>query len=322
MTRALDRNTIHEAARRAGVSVASVSRALNNKPGIGPETRQRILDICAELGYQPSAAARQLKEGRTATVGLSMGMRDWQINPYVSLVFEHLTTHLQTRGLTPRLYHHSDMEQMIAETASAVLLGVEADDSRVHALQAARIPFVSIGQRLDGFWICPDDFAGGVLAAEALLQAGCTRLAMIEIDSQGKGTGLRAKGFHETIGNADQTADICWVPDSDTPSLTAYRTLMREWQTTRPAYDGLFCETDEVALGVLKVLEDLNIRVPNQVRLVGYDDLPVFGQTLTTIRQDTNELVRGAVDLLIRAQQGSEPQAVIMPVQLVRRGTV
>lgn len=318
----MDRKTIHEAARRAGVSVASVSRALNNKPGIGAETRQRVLAICEELGYQPSAAARQLKEGRAATVGLSMGMRDWQINPYVSLVFEHLTTHLQARGLTPRLYHHSEMAQMIEETASAVLLGVESEDARVQALQTARIPFVSIGQRLDGFWTCPDDAAGGRLAAEALLSAGCRCLAMIEVDSQGKGTALRAEGFHGTVRAAGLSSEICWVPDSDTPSLTAYRVLLREWQSRKPAYDGLFCETDEVAHGVMKVLEDLNIAVPEQIKLVGYDDLPVFGQGLTTIRQDTNELVRGAVDLLIRAQQGSEPRAVILPVQLIRRGTV
>ncbi len=317
----MDRNTIHEAARRAGVSVASVSRALNNKPGLGAETRERILATCAELGYQPSAAARQLKEGRTATVGLSMGMRDWQINPYVSLVFENLTVQLQARGLTPRLYHHSEMDDMIADTASAVLLGVEPGDKRVQSLQSAGVPFVSIGRRLDGFWICPDDAAGGRLAAEVLLQAGSRRLAMVEVESAGKGTALRASGFHQAAEAAGLEAAVYRIPDSDTPSLTAYRTLIREWSRAAPEVDGLFCETDELALGVLKVLEDIGIRVPEDVRLVGYDDLPVFGQRLTTIRQDISELVRGAVDLLIRAQQGSEPRAITLPVQVIRRST-
>lgn len=315
----MDRKTIREAARRANVSVASISRALNNKPGLGEATRARILAVCAELGYSPSVAARQLKEGRTATVGLSMGMHDWQVNPYVSIMFEHLTKHLHGRGLMPVLYHHSEMDKLIAETASAILLGIEDDDSRVARLRQASIPFVAVGKRHDGFWVCPDDEQGGVLAAEHLLGLGCQRLACVEIDHPNKGTHLRAEGFQRTLNRHERTGETCLVPDSTTPTLTSYRTLRAEYSERPFPFDGLFCETDEIAYGVRTALTDLGYRVPEDVKLVGYDDLPVFSDGITTIRQDISGIAEAATDLLVKAQQGAQTQTRITPVTLVRR---
>ncbi|MCH8530311.1 MAG: LacI family transcriptional regulator [Saccharospirillum sp.] len=315
----MDRNTIHEAARRANVSVASISRALNNKPGLGEATRARILAVCAELGYSPSVAARQLKEGRTATVGLSLGLHDWQVNPYVSIMFEHLTRHLHYRGLMPVLFHHSNIPQLIEQTASAILLGVENEDRRIRALNEAGIPFVAIGKRHDGFWVCPDDEHGGQLAADRLIELGCRRLASVEIDNTEKGTALRASGFQQVCQEAGIESQSLNIPDSTTPTLTAYRYLTQHWSGSPFPYDGLFCETDEIAFGVRSALLDMGVDVPGQVKIIGYDDLPVFSEGITTIQQDISAIARAATELLIEALQGQKAKSRVMPVHLIRR---
>lgn len=318
----MDRNTIHEAARIANVSVASVSRALNNKPGLGAETRARILSVCADLGYAPSVAARQLKEGRAATVGLSMGLHDWQVNPYVSIMFEHLTKHLYRRGLMPGLYHHSEMKQLTEDAASAILLGVEDGDARLNVLHEQKIPYVCIGRRHDGFWVCPDDHQGGVLAAEHLIAQGARRLATVEIDLPERGTVMRGQAFHEQVrAQTGLPGTVIGVPDSATPVLTAYRAVIKAYAQSPFPFDGVFCETDEIACGVRAALQDLGYRVPDDVRLVGYDDLPVFAEGLTTVRQDISAIAHAATGLLTKAQQGARPESITMAVSLIKRGS-
>lgn len=317
----MDRNTIHEAARRAKVSVASISRALNNKPGLGDATRARILAVCEELGYSPSVAARQLKEGRSATVGLSMGLHDWQVNPYVSIMFEHLTRHLHYRGLMPVLFHHSNIAQLIEQTASAILLGVESKDQRIEALNQAEVPYVAIGKRHNGFWVCPDDERGGQLAAECLIEQGCHRLASVEIDNPEKGTALRAMGFQQRCQQDNCDPEAVILPDSTTPTLTAYRYFFQQWSNKPFRYDGLFCETDEIAFGVRSALQDLGLDIPEQVKIIGYDDLPVFSEGITTIRQDISDIAKAATELLIEAQQGQRAKFRVMPVNLIRRSS-
>jgi LacI family transcriptional regulator len=107
---------------------------------------------------------------------------------------------------------------------------------------------------------------------------------------------------------------------SATPSLQGYRALAPPLKTGA-TFDGLFCETDELALGALAALEDAGVAVPSDVALVGFDDLPDLAARLTTVRQDFPKLAEAAIKLLAEARRGTPPRNVLMPTELVRRTT-
>lgn len=115
--------TIREIARRAEVSIASVSRALNGKPGISDALRDKILTISREVAYQPSAAARQLIRGKAAVVGISLGRQDIELRPYYILLYQHLTVALHQQGMVPIFFHHDQTHELPERAGAAILLG-------------------------------------------------------------------------------------------------------------------------------------------------------------------------------------------------------
>ena len=195
----MNNNSIKEAARLAGVSVASVSRALNGKPGISEKTRRRIIDICNEMGYQPSDTARRLKFGKNNHIGLFLGKNDKIYSHYISSLFEQVRALFSEDGYIVNIYPYESSDSLIKETSGAILTGVEDGDARINALNKASIPFVSIGQAEGENWVCPDDFQGGRLAAEHLLNQNCEKFLIVESALRGKGTTKRTLGFQQSI---------------------------------------------------------------------------------------------------------------------------
>lgn len=142
--------TIKEAAERAGVSIASVSRALNNKPGISEKTRKRILDICAELNYIPNTSARELTAGHSNTIAISMGPHDFVASRYLGMLWPALSSAIRKKGqnLLP-----VEQDTDISQITGAILLGVEDNDARAKYLKETGVPFVSIGCSDGVFWV-------------------------------------------------------------------------------------------------------------------------------------------------------------------------
>ena len=131
---------------------------------------------------------------------------------------------------------------------------------------------------------------------------------------------MRVDAFVEAVAAAGNESTIIEAAAGATPSLQGYRALARLLKTGTP-FDGLFCETDELALGALAALEDAGVSIPGEVALVGFDDLPDLAQRLTTIRQDFPKLAEAAIKLLAEAKRGAAPRNVLMPTELVRRQT-
>ena len=222
----MNKNTIKQAAKLAGVSVASVSRALNGKPGISDQTRQRIIDICNQLGYQPSDAARRLKIGKNSHVGLCMGVNDKQHSHYISNLFERLNQKLIDQGFVLSLYSPDKLESLIKESGAAILTGIEDGDPRINRLREAGLPFVTVGKAPDSFWVCPDDEAGGRLAAEHLLSLGCKNNVIIESVLEGKGTKARAIGFQTHLQQQGSISSHLYIQELNAIELQTYRTVM------------------------------------------------------------------------------------------------
>ena len=131
---------------------------------------------------------------------------------------------------------------------------------------------------------------------------------------------MRVDAFVAAAQGAGVNPEIIEADATATPSLQGYRALTPLLQNGAP-FNGLFCETDELALGALAALEDAGIPVPGDVAVVGFDDLPDLAARLTTVRQDFPQLAEAAIKLLAEARRGVPPRNVLMPTELVRRQT-
>jgi LacI family transcriptional regulator len=313
--------TIHEIAKAAGVSIASVSRALNGKPGISEKLRARILQISQDISYQPSAAARQLIGGKNAVVGISMERHSFELRPYYNLLYRNLTLALHKQGMVPVSFSYDETDALQQQAGSAILLGKEPGDSRPQILTAQQIPYIRIDQPDPGWSIMTDGVDGIYQISRYLIGKGHTRLAFIGDALGSKHDPLhRIHGYLRALAEADlQPARQISVPFSHNPTLVAYRHMRQILQQGPLDFDALVCETDEEALGSIAAFEDHGIRVPEDVAVTGFDDLPQLADNLTTVHQDIPELAVEAVKLLADAINGVAPRQIMLPVRLVHR---
>jgi len=188
--------------------------------------------------------------------------------------------------------------------------------------------------------VAADDFDGGRLAAEHLLRLGHSRVLHITGELQSQAMGDRAAGFEAAYAEAGGQRPRLLECD-DLSALGAYRAMARDLarlqgdETTRTleikrphaaadhslTYTAIFAATDELATGAIAALSDARIRVPADVSVVGFDDMPEIGEALTTVRQDIAAIARTAVELLHEALNGAPVRGVRVPVSLAVRGT-
>lgn len=315
----MGRPTLNMVAERAGVSVATVSRSLHNDPAVVERTRIHVLRICDELGYVPSLAGRRLKQGTKAIVGLSLGVQDHAVSRYVSLMHQALTSQLAASGWSVQLIRAEDFSARL-DVGGLILLGVLKRDPRLKTLRGSDIPTVSIGHDTDGFSLAPDDETGGKLAARHLLSAGRKRIAVLHSHDVQGSVAQRVRSFLDALAGSSVDAIRFDSENVTTPTLQGYRTIARAL-AAGISFDGLFCETDELAVGALAALEDGGLAVPRDVAVIGFDDLPEFADRLTTVRQDIPLLAQSAIDLLAEARRGETPRTMLLPVELMRRET-
>lgn len=317
--------TIREIALRAEVSIASVSRALNGKPGLSDALREKILAISQEVAYQPSAAARQLISGKTAVVGISLGRQDIELRPYYILLYQHLTVALHQQGMVPVFFNHQQTAELPERAGAAILLGEAPDDERPALLEAAAIPFVRIGEAGVGFSVAPDDRQGLYEVTRYLISQGRKRLAFMGGELEVPRPHSRLEGYRRALAEAGLAERLISLPHRlASDSLNSYRYLNRylDQEGAQPLpFDALVCATDELALGCVAALEDRGIEVPFQVAVTGFDDLPTLATGLTTVRQDIAEIAETSMALLAEARAGEAPRHVSLPVALVLRET-
>ena len=313
--------TIHDVANATGVSIGTVSRALNDRGGVSATTRTRVLAAVESLGYQPDRAARELSNRLPVTVGLSTAFGHRRLIPFFMLFLEHLMEELASSGLRLRDVP-TGPDGLPAESMDAYMLfGAHADDPRIADLERRGTPFVLVGQRNGVRCVAADDVAGGRLAAEHLLRIGHRHALHVTGARNSQALGDRADGFMQAYAAAEAPPPRL-IECDEISSLGAYRAMARDLRNRQTAdYTAVFAATDELALGVITALDDVGMRVPADVSVVGFDDMPETGERLTTVRQDIAAIAKTAVALLHEALNGAPVRGVRVPVSLVVRGT-
>lgn len=308
------KTTIHEAAKIAGVSIASVSRALNNKGGISEKTREKILLICKELGYTPSIPARELSGSYKNTIAISLGPNDFKASRYLGMLWPALSTSIRNSGrnLLPVSFDNVDLEHI----GGAVLLGTTGNDPRIDICKQMGLPYVCIGISDGSFWVAPDDFNGSREATQYLIERKLKNIGFVTPTTYGDGYEFRYQGYISAM--AANALPIRELRTGCQPlaEIAAYRFFINMEAKQLETYHGFICQCDETAVGVIAALEDRGYTVPGDFSVIGYDGLPGISANLTTVVQDFDKLAASVASALDVAIANDEPIGVVVPVML------
>ncbi len=329
--------TMNDVARHAGVSAMTVSNVINDRPHVREQTRARVLEAIDELGYSVNATARSLRRGRTGTIVLALPEIDRPYFSYLSsLVIERAARDdyvvvVEQTGAVREGELDALTRSRLGSYDGLILSAVHLSGADA-ALFRTDLPVVVLGERtyseaVDHVVMANED--GGALAAEHLVARGARRLAMLggvlaEVDEPGVGS-LRAAGFHAGARRAGVDLEPHRVIDSAYSLEGGYEAAVRLIERD-PSFDGLFCATDLVAIGAMRALRDRGLEVPVDVRVVGFDDIPLsrfLAPSLTSIAPDHEGMVDAAVSMLtarIAGEQGAgQYREVTGQVHLVER---
>ncbi|HET7646940.1 MAG TPA: LacI family DNA-binding transcriptional regulator [Gaiellaceae bacterium] len=318
------RTTIRDIADLAGVSIATVSRVLNDRPDVAPDTRQTVLQVVREHGFSRNRGARALSRGRTGFIGLTLPLiADAYFGPILSGASEALYEEDMRIILGPTHHEHdrevSMLEHLVGEaTDGAILMLPTESETELRELQARNFPFVVV----DPMEPPPDGIpcvsamhaAGAKQATEHLLQLGHRRIGAIAGAEGWYATEERLLGFRAALAGAGLLPDPALIRYSDwrTPAgeTAAIEILDRPDRPT-----AIFAFNDNVAIGALNAARRLELAVPDDLSIVGFDDTfqsKIVWPQLTTVRQPLQELGRTGVSLLMRLLEGQRVEALRM----------
>ena len=324
--------TLAELAQVAGVSVATVSRALAGNPVIAEATRTRIAALAREHGFRLNQAARNLRLKRTGAIGvvLPLGHEAEQhlSDPFFMSLLGPLADAIADRGhdlLLTRVIPQDDgwLDDIVdAGRVDGVIVIGQSNQMETIERVAARYRAMIVGgaDRAGSAQITvgSDNVAGGRMAAEHLLAQGRKRLAFFG-NTEVPEFAARYAGFEQALQAADRE-EATLLPVHLTGEAS-YRAI-EDYLAGHPSPDGIVAASDVIAMSALRALAAHGKRVPQDVSVVGYDDVLIAMYTtpsLTTIRQDVATGARTMVDLLFRRIEGEEVGPVVMPPELILR---
>jgi LacI family transcriptional regulator len=325
--------TSHDVARLAGVSQPTVSRALRDNPKVSEETKQRVRDAAKALGYVPSEAGRALSSGRTRRIGLLLTDLE---NQFYQYVITPIHRELEAMGYQLVLQTETSdtgqvTERLVANGLQGVLLATTTLDSVLPVrLRDRGVPFVyfnRISTAVESDQVVVDPTDGLKEAAGSLVRFGHRRVAAI-FGPRNTSTGERREAaLREALEDHGVAISSRYAQhgpfDFESGSAGAHRLLSLAERPT-----AIVCGNDVVALGALNAARELDIAVPDEVSIIGFDDLPVASWPivrLTTVAFDLEAMARAAASLLVRRlEAGDDPpfETVTFSSRLVQRDTL
>ena len=323
------RATIREIARAAGVSIATVSRVINGRPDVSPQTREVVLRVVREHGFSTNRNARALSGGRTGLVGVTLPILEAAyFAVIVSGTAEALYEHDMRIVLCPTLHQHEREVTLLdrlmhGTTDGAVLMLPEESNAELRALQETGYPFVVVDPRVrldQGIPAVSASNASGARAAvEHLLSLGHSRIGAILGPPDWMATTERLNGYRSALAAAGVLPAPDLVVESDF-SIESGEAAAASLLDLPERPTAIFGFNDNVAIGALRAAEARGLTVPDDLSVVGFDDSEQSGlvtPALTTVRQPLAEMGRMAVSLLMRLLDHQRVEA--MNIELATR---
>ncbi len=323
--------TIFDVARLAGVSHQTVSRVLNDLPNVRPATRERVQRAIAQLRYIPSPAARALVTRRSRTIGLiTTGLPEF--GPSTTAVYLNEAAREERYAVIMASLLTADFaslrqaaEVLVRQNVEAIVL-ITSNRSTLGLLEGMEIgvPFVAVASQGSGLHrISFDQYAGARRAVRHLIELGHTEIRHLAGPADSMDAIERVRGWREALGEhglvAQEPLTGNWAASS------GYRNAQQLLAEGRP-FTAIFAGNDQMALGAVRAVVEAGLRVPEDVSVIGFDDVPEaehFTPPLTTMRQDFAQLGRDAMTLVLAVLRDEDAGQLLprVPNLVVRRST-
>lgn len=323
--------TIREVARQAGVSVATVSRALNGSSSVRARTRKHVEEVARQLRYVPNGSARSLTTSQTRTVGVLLP----------DLYGEFFSEVLRGIDQTARQSHyhtlvsssHNDVAELEAALRAMsgrvdglVAMSPDLDAASLEANLPASLPVVLMNCPVEASGlntIQTDNYGGAFAMVQHLLDIGHTRVATIE-GAEGNHDALeRLRGYRDAMANAGLPVAPELEQSGDFTERSGYEAMQRLLTVSLPP-TAVFAANDSMAIGALRALREAGVAVPSAMSIAGFDDIPVASYmtpSLSSVHVDIHEMGQQAIEALLAAIEDDThpPQATTIPTRLVIR---
>lgn len=327
--------TIRDVARRAGVSVATVSRVLNHSGAVSSQARQVVMQAVTALDYRPNANAQALATQQSETIGVVvMDVADPFFGALVKAVDRVAQEHSKYL-LIGNSYHHEVQERhaielLLRQRCGALIVHAKAlSDGELASFMGSTPGMVLINRTLPGYahrCVCLDNTSGALLATRTLLQQGHRRIGYLASSHQIEDNTQRLAGWRRALEEQGLTASDSWIA-CGTPDMQGGEAAMIDLLGRNLQLTALFAYNDSMATGALTALKDNGIAVPGQLSVIGFDDIPVARYTdpqLTTVHYPVAAMARLATEIALKSAAGyTDPEAThcFLPT-LVRRHSV
>jgi LacI family transcriptional regulator, repressor for deo operon, udp, cdd, tsx, nupC, and nupG len=323
--------TIKEVARALDVSPSTVSRALSRPELLSEETRTRVLQAVAELGYQPNLIARGLRLKKTGLLFVIVPT----LSPFFLEVFRGVERAARETGYNVLMGHTERdsarelvfLDQVSSQRADGIILVTSANQDELRARQKRIPPLVAALEKVSGIDVpsaSVDHHKGAMDATNHLLALGHTRIAHIAGPDIQTIAQHRREGFREAILAADLDPDAYPIISGDYSTLLG-ENAMGELLTHNPPPTAVFAGNDEIAIGAIRTLKRVGLEVGRDVSVIGFDDQRIaslYEPALTTVRVPTEELGYQSALMLVKRLAGDEEiEDLVLPTTLTIRGT-
>lgn len=325
--------TIRDVARLASVSHQTVSRVINSKGGVLPETQKRVEEAIAELGFRPNAIARYMAKGNTRTFAcISPNLTDYTF----SSLIDGAETYARKHGyfLISASAPDSDsfsvlVEQLINSRRAEGLLVINPYADNRCTFLPTDVPVVLMGARPRSKGLTSvalDDKQGGYLATQHLISLGHKRIALITGPLEEDCTQDRLSGYQRALVESNLIFDSNLLYSGDW-SASSGQVAIDHFKKHGVQFSAIFVQNDRMAVGAINQLQKSGLNVPNDVSIVGFDDMPLasyFDPPLTTIRQDILTIGKEAVRLLLQEKENpsdNHQQLLFLPELVIRNST-
>ena len=326
-------STIKDIAKQLHISYATVSRALNGRYGVNEATRQKVLQAAQNLRYHPNAAARELVSKKKNTIGLILPDIE---NPFFPEVASNVIKTAAKYGYTVFIcitdwdldQQSAYIETLIENRIEGLIISpIEQSNEKIQVLLGPDVPVVYVSeaqQGADSSYVAIDNFRGAKEATTHLLTRGFTPIYYFGVQADKITNDERFAGYQDALKDFGIELEDKWVQMGDYFLRTGYF-MIRQLINRNEIPRGVFAMNDQIALGVIQGVRELGLRVPEDVAVVGFDNIPMaaFPEIqLSTISQPKSVLGTTAMEVLYRLIQHSpenKPEKILLPTQLVIR---
>lgn len=316
---------IKDVARKAGVSISTVSYAINNSPKVSPETRKRILKIAEEMNYNPSGLARNLKRKKTEIIGVFL---DGIVGPYYNDIVFGVQETLKAMGYglivsiidkKQKNYGYNLLMERWVDGAIILNASLLPQELTIKISESVPLVLIDIGPEIliqrKSKQICTfilDNFGGAYLAAEHLIGLGHSKIGYFNGLEDSFDNQQRKEGFLSALQKSGLELSPKYDLQGRFRSHLAYDVIQR-LALEKDLPDAIFCANDEMAIGAIKAFDEAGIRVPEDIAIIGFDDISyasMIKPSLSTIHYDRYKMGESAVKYIFEMFRGiyqSEP---------------